>query len=111
MRLQRDLLGAVSRGMRMRGVPLSGCAGGYELSDAAFGCPIVPPLLAQPRPTCEGKYSSDLSTIQFNCDASSGPVDGSDAISVTEQVTGSLKAQGVIPCGLWTVNCANGTLK
>jgi uncharacterized protein DUF6055 len=93
------------------GDPLSGCGGGYELSDAAFGCPIVPPLLAQPRPTYEGKYSSDLSTIQFNCDDSSGPVDGSDATSVTEQVTGSLKVQGVIPCGLWTANCVNGALK
>jgi uncharacterized protein DUF6055 len=93
------------------GEPLSGCGGGYELSDAAFGCPIVPPLLAQSRPTYEGMYSSDLSTIQFNCDDSSGPVDGSDATSVTEQVTGSLKAQGVIPCGLWTAYCANGALK
>jgi len=91
------------------GPSLSGCGGGYVLNDSALGCPIVPSNIYFPPPEYEGAYSADSSVISFNCNDSSGSQPTVDIEDLTENVTGTLTAQGVIPCGLWTAGCVDGS--
>lgn len=91
------------------GQPLSGCDGGFELDDAAQGCPIVSSEIFFPPPGYVGAYSADSQVIKFNCNDTAGQQPTTDVADLTEMVTGTLTAKGVIPCGLWTSGCMNGT--
>lgn len=88
------------------GDPLTGCSGGFTLTDLQRGCPIVPTDAFFFPPGYAGAYSADASAITFNCSDTTGSSDPEEQI--TETVTGTLTARGVIPCGLWTAGCVNG---
>jgi len=88
--------------------PASGCQGGVTLDDWARGCPIVPPGGLNAEPDYSGKYADKRAKVNFNCDDSWSDSNGNQ---ITESFTGSLKAKGVIPCGLYTASCADGEPK
>ena len=87
--------------------PASGCQG-VTLDDWARGCPIVPPGGLNEIPSYTGKYTSDRAKVNFGCHDSWSDANGNQ---ITESFTGSLKAKGVIPCGLYTASCADGEPK